>query len=290
MTTTKTASVPRLAIPGIVPPAAPAVQPPRAPAPAADKKKAPAKTAALPAPLMSVRHLNKKFGDHEVLREIDFNVYPGDVVCIIGASGSGKSTLLRCMNMLETPTGGCICRRGQDIAGMKLTDYRAKVGMVFQSFNLFGNMNVLDNCLAGQRYVLHRSRAEATAHAMQYLEKVGMAPYIHAKPSQLSGGQKQRVAIARALAMDPEILLFDEPTSALDPEMVGEVLQVMKKLAGEGLTMVVVTHEMAFARDVSTRTVFMADGVILESGAPDQLFAHPRNERTRAFLSRFIQG
>ncbi len=173
---------------------------------------------------------------------------------------------------------------------MKLTDYRAKVGMVFQSFNLFGNMNVLDNCLAGQRYVLHRSRAEATAHAMQYLEKVGMAPYIHAKPSQLSGGQKQRVAIARALAMDPEILLFDEPTSALDPEMVGEVLQVMKKLAGEGLTMVVVTHEMAFARDVSTRTVFMADGVILESGAPDQLFAHPRNERTRAFLSRFIQG
>ena len=241
-------------------------------------------------PLMSVQHLGKTFGDHEVLRDIDFQVYPGDVVCIIGASGSGKSTLLRCMNMLETPTEGCICRRGQDITRTRLTDYRAKVGMVFQNFNLFSNMNVLQNCMAGQRYVLHRSREAAKAGALRYLEKVGMAPYIFAKPAQLSGGQKQRVAIARALAMEPEVLLFDEPTSALDPEMVGEVLQVMQQLAREGMTMVVVTHEMAFARDVSTRTVFMADGVILESGTPEQIFTHPAHERTRAFLSRFIGG
>ena len=239
--------------------------------------------------ILEVRHLSKAFGSHQVLRDIDFTVHSGDVTSIIGASGSGKSTLLRCINLLETPTGGEILFHGENIVSVKggATGYRAKVGMVFQSFNLFNNMTVLKNCMVGQIKVLKRDKAAAEANAMKYLEKVGMAPYINARPSQLSGGQKQRVAIARALAMDPEVLLFDEPTSALDPEMVGEVLSVMQSLANEGMTMLVVTHEMAFARDVSNHVVFMADGVIGEEGTPDQIFNHPTNPRMAEFLSRF---
>ena len=241
--------------------------------------------------ILEVRHLSKSFGSHQVLRDIDFTVRPGDVTSIIGASGSGKSTLLRCINLLETPTSGEILFHGEDIMQRKggAAAYRAKVGMVFQSFNLFNNMTVLKNCMVGQTKVLKRDAAQAKENAMQYLEKVGMAPYINAKPRQLSGGQKQRVAIARALAMNPEVLLFDEPTSALDPEMVGEVLSVMQDLANEGMTMLVVTHEMAFARDVSNHVVFMADGVIGEEGDPDQVFNHPTNPRMVDFLSRFRQ-
>ena len=239
--------------------------------------------------ILQVRHLSKSFGSHEVLRDIDFVVHPGDVTSIIGASGSGKSTLLRCINLLETPTSGEILFHGENIVDQKggATAYRAKVGMVFQSFNLFNNMTVLKNCMVGQTKVLKRSQEEARENAMKYLEKVGMAPYINAKPRQLSGGQKQRVAIARALAMNPEVLLFDEPTSALDPEMVGEVLSVMQSLATEGMTMLVVTHEMAFARDVSNHVVFMADGVIGEEGTPEEVFDHPKNPRMIDFLSRF---
>ncbi len=239
--------------------------------------------------ILEVRHLGKSFGSHEVLRDIDFTVDKGDVTCVIGASGSGKSTLLRCINLLETPTGGEILFHGQDVTGrqVKAEAYRAKVGMVFQSFNLFNNMTVLDNCMVGQTKVLKKGKEESRANALQYLEKVGMAPYINAKPRQLSGGQKQRVAIARALAMEPELLLFDEPTSALDPEMVGEVLAVMRNLADSGMTMIVVTHEMAFARDVSNHVVFMSDGVIEEEGAPADLFERPQKERTKEFLARF---
>ena len=242
-------------------------------------------------PILEIRHLSKAFGSHQVLRDIDFTVRPGDVTSIIGASGSGKSTLLRCINLLETPTGGEILFHGRDIMakGASATDYRAKVGMVFQSFNLFNNMTVLENCMVGQVKVLKRSRAEARENALKYLDQVGMTPYINAKPRQISGGQKQRVAIARALAMEPEVLLFDEPTSALDPEMVGEVLSVMRDLAGQGMTMLVVTHEMAFARDVSSHVVFMADGVICEEGTPKELFSNPRQPRTREFLSRFME-
>ncbi len=240
-------------------------------------------------PILSIRHLSKSFGSHEVLRDIDFTVRPGDVTSIIGASGSGKSTLLRCINLLETPSSGEILFHDQDITarGFNPTTYRAKVGMVFQSFNLFSNLSVLKNCMVGQEKVLKRDAAHARETAMRYLTKVGMDPYINAKPRQLSGGQQQRVAIARALAMEPEVLLFDEPTSALDPEMVGEVLSVMRDLAGEGMTMLVVTHEMAFARDVSSHVVFMADGVICEQGEPHALFENPQNDRTRDFLSRF---
>ena len=239
--------------------------------------------------ILEVRHLSKAFGAHVVLKDIDFTVSPGDVTSIIGASGSGKSTLLRCINLLETPTSGEILFHDQDITGkgVKASEYRSKVGMVFQSFNLFNNMTVLENCMVGQIKVLKRSKAEARQNAMKYLEQVGMAPYINARPRQISGGQKQRVAIARALAMEPEVLLFDEPTSALDPEMVGEVLSVMQDLAKQGMTMLVVTHEMAFARDVSNHVVFMADGVICEQGEPKQLFAHPTQARTKEFLSRF---
>ena len=239
--------------------------------------------------ILNIQHLSKSFGQHEVLKDIDFTVSKGDVTSIIGASGSGKSTLLRCINLLESPTSGQILFHGEDMAGKQVNApaYRAKVGLVFQSFNLFNNMTVLQNCMVGQEKVLKRSKEESRAHALMYLEKVGMLPYINAKPRQLSGGQKQRVAIARALAMDPEVLLFDEPTSALDPEMVGEVLSVMQELAGEGMTMLVVTHEMAFARDVSTRVVYMADGVICEEGAPAELFANPKQQETRDFLSRF---
>ena len=239
--------------------------------------------------ILEIRHLGKSFGTHEVLRDIDFTVAKGDVISIIGASGSGKSTLLRCINLLETPSSGEILYHGKNVAGrgVNAPEYRSHVGMVFQSFNLFNNMTVLQNCMVGQMKVLKRGREQARRQAMTYLEKVGMTPYINAKPRQISGGQKQRVAIARALAMDPEVLLFDEPTSALDPEMVGEVLSVMQALAGEGMTMLVVTHEMAFARDVSTRAVFMHQGVICEQGAPQSLFADPQQPETREFLARF---
>lgn len=237
-------------------------------------------------------HLQKQFGENTVLRDINLNVSKGEVLSIIGASGSGKSTMLRCINLLETPSSGQILYHGKDISShdMNLSQYRAKVGMVFQSFNLFNNMTALNNCITGQVSVLKRSREEAEATAMKYLERVGMAPYINARPSQLSGGQKQRVAIARALAMEPEALLFDEPTSALDPQMVGEVLDVMRSLADDGLTMIVVTHEMAFARDVSTNVVFMSGGVICEEGKPRDIFENPQNDKTKEFLSRFLHG
>ena len=239
--------------------------------------------------ILEIRHLGKSFGTHEVLRDIDFTVKKGDVISIIGASGSGKSTLLRCVNLLETPSSGQILYHGTDVAGrgVNAPEYRSHVGMVFQSFNLFNNMTVLQNCMVGQMKVLRRGKEEARQQAMKYLEKVGMAPYINAKPRQISGGQKQRVAIARALAMDPEVLLFDEPTSALDPEMVGEVLNVMQALAQEGMTMLVVTQEMAFARDVSSQVVFMHQGVICEQGTPGQVFGDPQQQETRDFLSRF---
>lgn len=242
--------------------------------------------------VLEIRHLSKTFGKNVVLRDIDFTVTAGEVTCIIGASGSGKSTLLRCINMLETPTTGEILFHETDITDRKVDvpAYRAKVGMVFQNFNLFNNMTVLENCVAGQVKVLKIDREEARRRAMKYLEKVGMAPYINAKPRQISGGQKQRVAIARALAMEPEVLLFDEPTSALDPQMVGEVLAVMRTLAAEGLTMIIVTHEMAFARDVSSHVVFMANGVIEEEGQPGDIFGNPKKALTQEFLNRFMQG
>ena len=239
--------------------------------------------------ILKIRHLGKSFGTHEVLRDIDFNVKKGDVISIIGASGSGKSTLLRCINLLETPSSGEILYHGKNVVGRGVSapEYRSHVGMVFQSFNLFNNMTVLENCMVGQVKVLKRKKEEAREQAMTYLEKVGMAPYINAKPRQISGGQKQRVAIARALAMDPEVLLFDEPTSALDPEMVGEVLAVMQRLAQEGMTMLVVTHEMAFARDVSRQVVFMHQGIIREQGAPAEFFGNPQSDEAKDFLARF---
>ena len=239
--------------------------------------------------IFEIRHLSKSFGNHEVLKDIDFSVNKGDVISVIGASGSGKSTLLRCINMLEIPTSGEILYHGENVMhrGYNVPTYRSRVGMVFQSFNLFNNMTVLENCIVGQVKVLKKSREDAKQHALYYLEKVGMMPYINAKPRPLSGGQKQRVAIARALAMDPEVLLFDEPTSALDPEMVGEVLTVMQSLAQEGMTMLVVTHEMAFARDVSNHVVFMSQGVICEEGSPEEVFGNPQKQETRDFLVRF---
>ncbi len=241
-------------------------------------------------PLLQVRHLSKVFGNHEVLKDIDFVARKGDVTSIIGSSGSGKSTLLRSINLLETPTSGSILFHDKDITarGMDAATYRSKVGMVFQSFNLFSNLTVLENCMIGQQRVLKKKKKEAEANAIHYLRQVGMRPYVNAKPSQLSGGQKQRVAIARALAMEPELLLFDEPTSALDPEMVGEVLDVMRQLADSGTTMVVVTHEMGFARDVSNHVVFMSDGVIAEEGTPQQIFGNPQQQRTKEFLTRFM--
>ena len=239
--------------------------------------------------ILEIKHLSKSFGSHEVLRDIDFTVNKGDVISIIGASGSGKSTLLRCINLLETPSAGEILYHGKNVADRHVNapEYRSHVGMVFQSFNLFNNMTVLENCMVGQTQVLKRSKAEAREIAMEYLHKVGMAPYINAKPRQISGGQKQRVAIARALAMNPEVLLFAEPTSALDPEMVGEVLTVMHQLANEGMTMLVVTHEMAFARDVSNRVVYMNEGVICEQGSPEEIFGNPQKQETKDFLARF---
>lgn len=240
--------------------------------------------------IISVEGLKKTFGENEVLKSIDFSVEKGDVTCIIGSSGSGKSTLLRCINLLEEPTGGKIIYNGNNIINTKnIPAYRAKVEMVFQSFNLFDNMTVLKNCMIGPIKVLKKSKAAARNDAMLFLEKVGMTPYINAKPKQLSGGQKQRVAIARALAMHPDVILFDEPTSALDPQMVGEVLEVIKSIAEAGLsTMIIVTHEMAFARDVSNKVVFMKDGVICEEGTPQQIFTAPEKPETKAFLSRFM--
>ena len=242
--------------------------------------------------ILEIRHLSKAFGKNVVLRDIDFSVKQGDVTCIIGASGSGKSTVLRCINFLEEPTTGDIIYHGKSMMEQRMNEaaYRAKVGMVFQSFNLFNNMTVLKNCMVGQEKVLKKDKETARRNAMYFLDKVGMAPYINAKPRQLSGGQKQRVAIARALAMEPEVLLFDEPTSALDPQMVGEVLAVMRKLANEGLTMMIVTHEMAFARDVSNHVVYMAGGVIVEEGEPKQIFGNPQNAQTKEFLSRFVNN
>ncbi len=240
--------------------------------------------------ILEIRHLSKTFGTHAVLKDVDFTVSRGDVTSIIGASGSGKSTLLRCINLLETLTTGEILFHGESVTGGKVNQsaYRARVGMVFQNFNLFNNLTVLENCMIGQVKVNKAPKQEARNRALHYLNKVGMLPYINARPAQISGGQKQRVAIARALSMEPEVLLFDEPTSALDPEMVGEVLDVMQSLAAEKMTMLVVTHEMAFARDVSTHVVYMADGVIVEEGPPAQVLSAPQDPRTREFLRRFL--
>lgn len=242
--------------------------------------------------IVRVSHLKKNFGSNEILKDINFSVYKNEVVSIIGSSGSGKSTLLRCINLLEEPTEGDILFHGNSILqrGFQTTQYRAKVGMVFQQFNLFRNMTVLQNCMVGQQQVLKRSEAQARDKAIHYLSKVGMDGYANAKPDQLSGGQKQRVAISRALSMDPEMLLFDEPTSALDPEMVGDVLRVMTELAQSSLTMMVVTHEMAFARDVSSRVCFMDQGIIVEEGPPSKVIDNPEQARTREFLSRYSNG
>lgn len=243
------------------------------------------------APIIEIRNIHKSFGSLQVLKGIDFSVSEGEVVCLIGRSGSGKSTLLRCINLLEKPDDGSIIVFGEDITRTKnINAYRAKVGMCFQQFNLFNNMNVIENCILPQVHVLHRSRSEASETAMHFLSKVGMQDFAKADVRTISGGQKQRVAIARALCMNPKLMLFDEPTSALDPEMVGEVLNIMKELASEGLTMIVVTHEMSFARDVSDRVVFMDKGVIEEEGTPEEVFGHPKSERTREFLSSFIRN
>ena len=242
-------------------------------------------------PILEIKHLKKSYGQNEVLKDISLTVHKGEVISIIGSSGSGKSTFLRSINLLETPTGGEILYRGENVLekGYNLTHYREKLGMVFQSFNLFENLNVLENTIVAQTTVLKRDHSEAEKIAKENLEKVGMGErYWQAKPKQLSGGQKQRVAIARALSMNPDAILFDEPTSALDPEMVGEVLKIMQDLAQEGLTMIVVTHEMEFARDVSNRVIFMDKGVIAEEGKPEELFTNPKEERTKEFLQRYL--
>lgn len=241
-------------------------------------------------PVIELKNVTKSFGDHKVLKGVNLKVDSGEVVSVIGASGSGKSTMLRCINLLERPDGGDILFNGESIFGqdVNIAGYRTKVGMVFQSFNLFENMNVLKNCTIGQIKVLKRDKKEAEEIALKYLDTVGMSAFVNARPSQLSGGQKQRVAIARALAMEPEVLLFDEPTSALDPEMVGEVLLVMKRLAESGLTMIVVTHEMQFAKDVSSRVVFMDGGVVAEDDTPEVIFNSPKNPRTQEFLYRVL--
>lgn len=241
--------------------------------------------------VVEIQHLSKSFGSHEVLKDIDFSVNKGEVVCIIGSSGSGKSTLLRCINLLEKPSGGQIIYKGENILDDKhdIFLYRTKLGMVFQQFNLFNNHDVLNNCMVGQIKVLKRSKEEAKKISLKYLKVVEMERYINAKPKQLSGGQKQRVAIARALSMEPDVMLFDEPTSALDPEMVGEVLKVMKELAESGLTMLVVTHEMGFANEVADRVVFMDQGIIAEEGTPEQIFNNPVQERTKEFLKRTLK-
>ena len=240
--------------------------------------------------VIALNHLEKSFGDHAVLKDINLSVKKGEVISVIGSSGSGKSTMLRCINLLETPTGGEILYEGMNIRdnSIKLTDFRAKVAMVFQQFNLFNNMTALDNCVKPQMIVLKRTKEEATKIALEFIDKVGMSAYINAKPAQLSGGQKQRIAIARALSMNPDVILFDEPTSALDPEMVGEVLEVMQSLAKSGYTMIVVTHEMGFAREVSDRVIFMDGGYIVEEGTPDEIFTTPKQERTKQFLSKVL--
>lgn len=242
--------------------------------------------------IIQIKNLKKSFGSLNVLRGIDFSINKGDVSCIIGPSGSGKSTFLRCINLLDRPTSGEIIYRGKNVLNdnYDVDFYRSRVGMVFQQFNLFNNMNVLENCMIGQVKVLRKSPQKAKENALKFLEKVQMSKFINAKPSQLSGGQKQRVAIARALAMDTEVLLFDEPTSALDPETVGEVLKVMKDLAASHLTMLIVTHEMAFAKEVSNRIIFMDEGMICEEGKPEEILVNPQNERTKNFLFRFIVG
>lgn len=241
--------------------------------------------------VIEIQHLSKSFGTHEVLKDIDFSVHKGEVVCVIGSSGSGKSTLLRCINLLEKPSGGQIIYNGENILDDRhdIHAYRTKLGMVFQQFNLFNNHDVMNNCTVGQVKVLKRRKEEAEKVAVKYLKVVGMDQYINAKSRQLSGGQKQRVAIARALSMEPDVMLFDEPTSALDPEMVGEVLKVMKDLAKSGLTMLIVTHEMEFAKEVADRVVFMDKGVIVEEGPPEQIFNNPTHERTREFLKRTLR-
>ena len=241
--------------------------------------------------VISIQNLSKTFGTNEVLKDISFEVKRGEVVTIIGSSGSGKSTLLRCVNLLEKPTSGEIYYDDQNILehDKSIYEYRTHVGMVFQQFNLFNNLNVLENCIVGPMKVLKKSKEEAEKIAKEFLEKVGMAAYINARPRQLSGGQKQRVAIARALSMEPDVLLFDEPTSALDPEMVNEVLETMKSLAHTGLTMIVVTHEMGFAKEVSDRVVFMDKGVIAEEGTPEQIFENPQVDRTKEFLGRVLK-
>lgn len=242
--------------------------------------------------ILEINHLKKSFGANQVLKDISLTVHKGEVISIIGSSGSGKSTFLRSINLLEEPTGGEILFHGQNVLekGYDLTTYREKLGMVFQSFNLFENLNVLENAIVAQTTVLKRSRSEAEAIAKENLNKVGMTEqYWTAKPKQLSGGQKQRVAIARALSVNPEAMLFDEPTSALDPEMVGEVLKTMKELAKTGLTMLIVTHEMEFAKEVSDRIIFMDQGVIAEQGTPQEIFENPKEERTKTFLQRFLK-
>lgn len=241
-------------------------------------------------PIIQIQHLEKHFGNLNVLKDIDFTINKGEVVTIIGSSGSGKSTLLRCMNLLERADSGAILYHGKNILSkeMNINAYRSHVGMVFQNFNLFANKSVLENCMLGQMKVLKRSKEESKKKAMKHLTQVGMQEFANKPSTKLSGGQKQRVAIARALCMDPEVLLFDEPTSALDPEMVGEVLNVMQELASQGLTMVIVTHEMQFAKDVSDRVIFMDKGVIAEQGSPQEIFDHPSQERTKQFLSRFL--
>lgn len=236
--------------------------------------------------IIQIKGLRKSFGDKEILKGINLDVYPGEVICIIGTSGSGKSTLLRCINLLEYPNDGDILFKKQSILDRKnnVNKTRSKIGMVFQSFNLFNNKDVIDNCTLGPTQILKMDRKIAEEKAMSLLDRVGMKDFALANVNTLSGGQKQRVAIARALCMNPEIMLFDEPTSALDPEMVGEVLQVMKDLAKEGMTMVVVTHEMKFAKEVASRVVFMDEGVIAEDGTPEQIFDHPKNERLKKFI------
>ena len=243
--------------------------------------------------ILEIKNLKKSYGQNEVLKDISLSVKEGEVISIIGSSGSGKSTFLRSINLLESPSGGEILFHGENVLekGYNLTDYREKLGMVFQSFNLFENLNVLENAIVAQTTVLKRDRKEAESIAKANLEKVGMGEqYWKAKPKQLSGGQKQRVAIARALSVNPEAILFDEPTSALDPEMVGEVLKTMQELSQTGLTMIIVTHEMEFARDVSDRVIFMDQGVIAEQGSPEQLFENPKEERTKEFLKRFLDS
>ena len=240
--------------------------------------------------IIQIQHLQKHFGNLKVLNDVDFDIHKGEVVTIIGSSGSGKSTMLRCVNLLERMDGGHVLYHGKDILSgqMDVNEYRSKVGMVFQSFNLFNNLTVLENCMLGQIRVLKKSKEEAKTTALKFLDEVGMKEFANKPSTKLSGGQKQRVAIARALAMNPDVMLFDEPTSALDPEMVGEVLDLMKALAKEGMTMIIVTHEMGFAKEVANRILFMDEGYILESGSPKEFFEHPKSDRAKEFLSKVL--